>query len=317
MRSLKAAGWIAAAVTAAVVAAESGPKVLAQVRPVRTPRALDVLAGRGGEIGVSIRDVERDDNATRGAAAARGVEIEDVTPGGPAEKAGLKKGDVVVEFDGERVRSVRQFTRLVDETPPGRRIAAAVMRGGQRVEMNVEPRASSGVRLLGQMDAARVMRDLGRQFEEGFSFAPGLPPPPPPAPAAPGAPAPPEPPPAPPAPPAWPDFDGFAWRTDNALGIRVSALTGQLAEYFGAKRGVLVTSVEDNSAAHAAGFKAGDVVTALNGTEVSDPADLRSRIQRLRSGDEFSVDVLREKKALTLKGKMERRPTRGATPVSL
>ena len=97
----------------------------------------------------------------------------------------------------------------------------------------------------------------------------------------------------------------------------MSALTGQLAEYFGAKRGVLVTSVEENSAAHAAGLKAGDVVTALNGTEVSDPNDLRSRIQGLRDGEEFTVDVLREKKALTLKGKVERRTTRSGTRVSL
>ena len=97
----------------------------------------------------------------------------------------------------------------------------------------------------------------------------------------------------------------------------MSALTTQLAEYFGAKQGVLVTSVEDNSAAHAAGFKAGDVVTALNGADVSDPADLRARIQRLQNGDEFTVDVVRDKKALTLKGKMDRRTARGAARVSL
>jgi serine protease Do len=316
MRSSKRAGLTAAAVIAAVVAIVSGTKVLAQAAPVRAPRALDALAGRGSEIGVSVRDVDRGEAPPRGAAAAAGVQIDDVTPDGPADKAGLKKGDVVVEFDGEKVRSVRQFIRLVDETPPGRRVAAAVLRGGQRVELNVEPRPSSGIRLLGQIDAARVMRDLGRQFENGFSYGPApAAPPAPPAPPAPGAPSPPPPP--PPAPPAWPDFEGFAWRTDNTLGIRVSALTGQLADYFGAKRGVLVTSVEETSAAHAAGLKAGDVVTALNRTEVSDPNDLRSRIQGLRSGDEFTVDVLREKKTLTLKGKIERRPTHAATRVSL
>ena len=318
MRSSKRAGLIAAAVIVAVVATVSGTKVFAQVHPVRVPRALDAPAGRGSEIGVSIRDVDRGEDPAQGAAAAGGVQIEEVTPEGPADKAGIKKGDVVVEFDGEKVRSVRQFIRLVDETPPGRRVGATVLRGGQRVALNVEPRPSSGIRLLGQIDAARVMRDLGRQFDDGFSYGPApAPPPAPPAPAAPGAPAPPPPPPAPPAPPAWPDFEGFAWRTDNTLGIRVSALTGQLAEYFGAKHGVLVTSVEETSAAHAAGLKAGDVVTALNGTEVSDPDDLRSRIQGLRSGDEFTVDVLREKKTLALKGKVERRATHGATRVSL
>jgi membrane-associated protease RseP (regulator of RpoE activity) len=159
---------------------------------------------------------------------------------------------------------------------------------------------------LGDLDTARVMRDLGQQFGDEFPFAP---PPPPPAPRAPD-------PPPPPAPPI-PDIGVFAWRGESALGIGVSPLTSQLADYFGAKHGVLVTSVEENSAARAAGFKAGDVVTALNGTDVSDAADLRRRIQRLQDGDEFTADIVREKKTVTLKGKMERRASRGATRVAL
>ncbi len=43
----------------------------------------------------------------------------------------MKKGDIVVEFDGEHVRSVRQFTRLVQETPAGRKIQTSVIRDGQ------------------------------------------------------------------------------------------------------------------------------------------------------------------------------------------
>ena len=101
------------------------------------------------------------------------------------------------------------------------------------------------------------------------------------------------------------------------MGITVAPLSAQLAEYFGARRGVLVTAVQENSAASSAGFKAGDVVTALNGSEVSDPADLRRRTQRLQNGDEFTADVVRDKKALTLKGRVERRTTRGATRVSI
>ena len=71
MRSSKRAGLIAAAVIVAIVATESGTKVLAQVRPVRALRALDALAGRGSEIGVSIRDVDRGDDPAHGAAGSR------------------------------------------------------------------------------------------------------------------------------------------------------------------------------------------------------------------------------------------------------
>ena len=82
-------------------------------------------------------------------------------------------------------------------------------------------------------------------------------------------------------------------------------LSSQLAEYFGTKEGALVTSVYDDSAAAKAGIKAGDVITSLNGAEVTDPSDLRRRIQRLENGDEFTVGIVRDKKPLTLKGKIE------------
>jgi S1-C subfamily serine protease len=92
--------------------------------------------------------------------------------------------------------------------------------------------------------------------------------------------------------------------------MTVGDLSDQLAGYFGVKDGVLVTSVADNSAAAKAGIKAGDVVTSFNGTDVTQPSALRRQIQRLQDGDEFTVGVVRDKKALTLKGKAETTRTR-------
>jgi S1-C subfamily serine protease len=91
----------------------------------------------------------------------------------------------------------------------------------------------------------------------------------------------------------------------SQLGITVDTLSPQLAEYFGTKEGVLVTSVNDNSAANKAGLKAGDVITSLNGGSVNAPADLRRRAQRLEGGDEFTLSVVRDRKPLSLKGKVE------------
>src|SRR5947208_4844488 len=90
----------------------------------RSRRDLTFLAGRGAEIGVSVRDVDASDKA-RG-----GVVIEEVRPDSPADHAGLKTSDVVVEFDGEAVRSARQFTRLVQETAPRRPVKMTVVRDG-------------------------------------------------------------------------------------------------------------------------------------------------------------------------------------------
>ena len=309
MKSWKTAARVAALLAAVLAVAQLGPTVHGQAR-VRAPRAPDMLAGHGSEIGVSVRDVEAD--SAKGSNA--GVLIADVTADSPAEKAGIRKGDVVVEFDGERVRSVRQFTRLVQETPAGRRVSAALTRDGQRTTVTVEPREGSAIRLLGDLDGVLAMGGFDHDFLEGFPVPPV--PPAPPAPSAPSAPAQPGMPPPPPSAPI-PDIQSFFYRSGTGLGITISSLSDQLADYFGAKRGVLVTAVQDGSAAQKAGFKAGDVVTALNGTDVSQPAELSRATQRLRDGDDFTADVVREKKSLTLKGKVERRTSRSATRVSI
>jgi serine protease Do len=288
MDAWKRAAFAAALVAAAGVGAAVWPPAHAQT-PARAPRAIEIL-GRGSQIGVTIRDVEEADAKTNKMTAPMGVVIEEVREDSPAAKAGLKKGDIVVEFDGERVRSVRQFTRLVQETPPGRRTQASVMRDGQRVNVTVEPREGDGFNVFGDGNNLSVLRDFTGDFP--FDI---------PRPAAPVPPAAPK----PPVPPAFPDFDTFVWRSGNTLGITVGDLSEQLAQYFGTKEGVLVTSVADNSAASKAGIKAGDVITSLNGSEVTTPSDLRRRIQRLQDGDEFTLGVVRDKKALTLKGKAE------------
>ena len=93
----------------------------------------------GSQIGVSIRDFN--DDELKAGKVTNGVVIEDVEADGPAQKAGFKAGDVVTDYDGERVRSTRQFIRLVQETAEGRAVAASVMRDGQRVPLTVQPRA--------------------------------------------------------------------------------------------------------------------------------------------------------------------------------
>lgn len=287
MNPWKGAALAAALVAAAGVGAVFLPPAHAQA-PARAPRALEIFGGRGSQIGVTIRDVEDTDAKNNKLSAPTGVVIEEVSEESPAAKAGLKKGDIVIEFDGERVRSVRQFRRLVQETPPGRKTQTGVMRSGQRMNVTVEPR--DGNDFVFADGKLSVLQDLARDFP--FDV---------PRPATPAPPAAPK----PPAPPAFPDFDTFVWRSNNSLGITVGDLSQQLAEYFGTKDGVLVTSVADDSAAFKAGIKAGDVITSFNGSEVTSPSDLRRRIQALHDGDEFTVGVMRDKKPVTLKGKAE------------
>jgi serine protease Do len=285
-------GWRIAALAGAVaVAAATGvavtPVVHGQTKLLRTqsPRAVDVIVGGGSWIGVSIRNIEEADAKTL-KGAATGVVVESVSTDSPAAKAGIRNGDVIVEFDGERVRSARQLTRLVQETPEGRAVQAVLLREGQRTPVTVTPEGGSR-RLFERLDD-----DLG---DFRFNVTPRAIRPPTP--------------PNPPSPPSIFRFDELLGRA-GALGVTVDTLSTQLAEYFGVKEGVLVTSVSDNSAAARAGVKAGDVITSLNGSAVNEPADLRRRMQNLNDGEEFTLQVMRDKKAVTLKGKVER-PERG------
>lgn len=59
-----------------------------------------------------------------------GVEITRVEESSPAEKAGLKPGDVVLEYNGQRVEGMEQFGRMVRETPRGREVKLTISRDG-------------------------------------------------------------------------------------------------------------------------------------------------------------------------------------------
>src|SRR5437879_4314387 len=98
-------GTLVAATAPSVSGHASGPGETGQADRTETRRPrrdLTFLAGRGVEIGVSVRDVDASDKA-RG-----GVVIEEVRPDSPADHAGLKTADVDVEVDGEGARRARE-----------------------------------------------------------------------------------------------------------------------------------------------------------------------------------------------------------------
>jgi serine protease Do len=106
-------------------------------------------------------------------------------------------------------------------------------------------------------------------------------------------------------------------KSRGRLGAQLSPLTDQLAEYFGAKDGVLVTSVESESVAAKAGLKAGDVITTINGRTVENPREVSQELRDAgNDGKEVEIGILRDKKAMTLKAQIPegRRPVRHPRP---
>ena len=77
------------------------------------------------------------------------------------------------------------------------------------------------------------------------------------------------------------------------LGVAVLELTPQLADYFGTKEGVLIASVRDWSPADRAGLRAGDVITAVDGTTVGTAADFTRVLHRDLTSAELSITVTR------------------------
>jgi serine protease Do len=246
-------------------------------------RELAILSGRGTAIGASIRDLDQSDKSTAGAGG--GVVVDDVRPNSPADKAGLKRSDVIVEFDGERVRSARQFSRLVQETAPGRTVRASILRDGQKRDVQIVP---SEARDSMGFDTERLRErfsDLGRLYDRQPPFA----------------------------------FDmGTDWGLDSRgrLGILVNELTPQLARYFGAREGVLVAAVTEGSAADTGGLKPGDVVTAVNSEPVRSRGDLVRLVGEIKDGSEATIGIVRDKQETTVTVKIEsRRPARFGRPV--
>jgi serine protease Do len=88
------------------------------------------FGGGGTYLGVNLAEVDANRAKELKLKEDYGVEITRVEEGSPAEKAGLKPGDVVLEYNGQRVEGMEQFGRMVRETPPGREVKLVVSRNG-------------------------------------------------------------------------------------------------------------------------------------------------------------------------------------------
>ncbi len=90
-----------------------------------------------GYIGVSIQNVTPEIAQAFGLKEPRGALVGNVVPGGPAAAAGIKRGDIIVAFDGRDVKNMSELSRLVAGTPVGKSVAVKVMRNGKEIDTNL------------------------------------------------------------------------------------------------------------------------------------------------------------------------------------
>ena len=126
-------------INTAIVAAGQGIGFAIPVNMAK--KVVDQLVKKGSVtrawLGVAIQPVTEDIAASFGLKKARGALISDVMAGSPAEKAGLRQGDILVTFDGKEVRDARQLQMAVGEAPVGKQVIVEYYRDGRMAKATV------------------------------------------------------------------------------------------------------------------------------------------------------------------------------------
>ena len=122
-----------------------------------------------GRIGVVIQEVNYDLAKSFGLQAANGALISQVTPGGPADKAGLQPGDIVQSVNGENVKASSDLPVLVGMMPPGTQLTLGIWRNGKREEVQVTLGSSN----TGSTDAGN-QSGSGTNADNGSGFSSDL-----------------------------------------------------------------------------------------------------------------------------------------------
>ena len=90
-----------------------------------------------GRIGVVIQDMTKDLSDSFALSKAQGAVVNAVEKGGPAEKAGIEPGDVILKFDGKAISSSSDLPRIVGATKPGSKVSVQVWRKGAHRDLTL------------------------------------------------------------------------------------------------------------------------------------------------------------------------------------
>ena len=230
----------------AIPAEQAGPIVEALRRGERVRR---------GYIGVSLQTLNEETAKAFGVERNRGEAITSVTPGGPAARAGLEQGDVVISVAGRPVTPSETLAFLISQQPIGSSVPLEVIRNGQRRNLSVRiaerPTEQELARING-LDAEEST--TGGAEDEGPSSAQSS--------------------------------------ARESLGLSVQTLTPELARRGGLRgnvSGVVISEVDPNSDAAQKTLRAGDVILSIDRRPTPNPAAVNQAIEAARSARRSSV----------------------------
>jgi S1-C subfamily serine protease len=214
---------------------------------------------QGAMLGINIEDAEgRDD----------GVEIVGVSPGGPAEQAGLKVGDIVVAMNGKTLRTTDgrdPSTQLVEQmrsVKPGQTVNLDYVRDGQKRSAAVKASPA-------EPPIARILRErLPKQLPEGLQI---------------------------------PGFEALMGPERHFRSLELVTVTPKLGQYFGTDEGLLVVRAAEGQALP---LEEGDVLLSIDGRKPDSPGHAFRILRSYQPGEKVKLGVLRNRKPLELSATM-------------
>ena len=204
-----------------------------------------------GYLGVRIQPISEDLADALGIPHNKGEFVQAVEPGQAADKAGIKRGDVVVKVDGKEVTQEQTLSYLVANTEPGSRITIGLIRNGRPMTV----KATVGTR-PSEEELARQSFDPDDDAEGNrFNQPPER------------------------------QGDGLV---EKSLGLSVLPLTPQIARQLGASDdtvGVVVNAVDPSSDAAQKGLQRGDIILKARFKPVAGVADLENAVREAKNAD--------------------------------
>jgi hypothetical protein len=260
------AGLLAAAVAPVTLGGQETPRPRPAPRPENRAYSFS-FSGNRARIGVLVNRVANAETDKLGA------KIDGVTPGGPADKAGLKAGDIITKFNGTALGGIAAEDD--EDSGPGSKLVDLVGDLDPGDTVRVEFRRGS------ETKTATLVTD-----EQGFSMsgrAPSyeldLPKTPMPFMVS-------------------PDGEGFSLCFgDSWCDLDLVTLNADLGDYFGAKEGVLVVKAPADSALP---LKSGDVILSIGGRKPTSPAHAMRILRSYDVGESVSIEIMRHQRRQTL-----------------
>jgi serine protease Do len=215
------------------------------------------------------------------------TQIGSIDPDSPAELAKLQPGDIVLKIGDRDISSPDVLASEIRKKKPGQDVTLKVERDGKPTDIKVK---------LGEYAADDALKEMEIRFPGFFGPDAPMPGPAPKSISPEKAPRPGSPRPLVPTAPEW------SFETRKFIGVYCGELNRELAEHFGVKEGtgLIVSKLTEGGPAEKAKLKVGDVIIMVDGKRVESANDLIDLVQAKEKGTKIKLEILRDKKAMTI-----------------